>query len=165
MVIKKDNQNDRYKKGKEAEFAFEKWLNKQKLIYWKVQQDKRYLYNTKRPDFIVFIPDIGLMLVEVKNRKLIHGNSAFPVDVKEFELFRRFRDLTGLQVWFVFSNNSFGFRTWFWVSLFSLVSKLKSLKIYKSNKSKDSFFSVPLSFFIQLGFSDHIKNLFFKLRN
>ena len=60
-------------KGEEAEAKFQEWLDKNNIPYLYIQQDKEkfasfFKTGFKRPDFIILIPNIGLILVDVKYR-------------------------------------------------------------------------------------------------
>ncbi len=56
-------------KEREAEHEFKEWLDKHNIAYWYIQQDietfspslKQYM--TKRPDFMILIPNLGFILI------------------------------------------------------------------------------------------------------
>ena len=59
----------------QTEHTFKNWLDKHTTPYWHISQDidsfspalKKIF--TKRPDFAILLPNIGLLFVDVKNKK------------------------------------------------------------------------------------------------
>lgn len=68
------SQKEQRDKGDKAEEKFKSWLDKHNIPYWYIRQDidtfsfalKKYM--TKRPDFMVLIPHVGFVLVDIKNK-------------------------------------------------------------------------------------------------
>ena len=58
----------------ETEQRFGEWLDKNLIPYWYIQQDIDTFSDalkkmfTKRPDFMILIPNFGFILVDVKNK-------------------------------------------------------------------------------------------------
>ena len=73
MDITKENKEN----GNEAESKFKEWLEKHNIPYIYLQQDTQTIssafknkFSGKRPDFLILIPHIGFIFVDVKYRKL-----------------------------------------------------------------------------------------------
>ena len=87
-----------------AEKKFRDWLNSHKIPFWYIQQDiesfssalQRYM--TKRPDFMILVPHVGFILVDVKHKK----------PAKKFKEF-----YFNLQVWYVLSSEDYHYETWY----------------------------------------------------
>ena len=65
------------KKGSEAEIKFREWLDRDNIPYLYLQQDTQTLsiafkkyFSGKRPDFLILIPNLGFIFVDVKYKKL-----------------------------------------------------------------------------------------------
>lgn len=68
----------------DAEEKFQAWLNKHNIPYFRIDQkvETRSLsllniFDAKRPDFILLVPRICFMLVDVKKRTNYHLNHTF----------------------------------------------------------------------------------------
>jgi len=73
--------------GEVAEKKFKEWLDKHKIPYFYIQQDSetfsqalKNLFSGKRPDFIVLLPNFGLIFVDVKYKRVSKDFSTFPID-------------------------------------------------------------------------------------
>ena len=86
MEIDKINEE----KGFEAETRFREWLEKNNIPYIYLQQDtqtissafKKY-FSGKRPDFLILIPNLGFIFVDVKYKKLNPNYKTYPIDSEE----------------------------------------------------------------------------------
>ena len=58
-----------------AEKKFKEWLDKNKIPYWYIDQSLESFspalrdYMMKRPDFLILLPNFGLIFVDIKNKE------------------------------------------------------------------------------------------------
>ena len=87
------------KKGKEAELHFQKWLNKHKISF--LFSDQKMFsfpeafrrHKLSRPDFTVFLSNIGSIMVDVKGKTIYSykGVNTIAVDGSNFNKYIRFQ--------------------------------------------------------------------------
>ena len=163
-----DNREERRKLGEELEIHFRNWLDKNNIPYWYIQQDistfspalkDRFL--GKRPDFMILLPNFGLLLVDLKNRKINQKYGTYPIDCSDAKKYSSIQRIFNLQVWFVISNSELNYETWMWIP----VSKILEEGVIKqtSSKSGEEFFAVPTGNFTQVANDDSLERLFSKL--
>ncbi|RLE48220.1 hypothetical protein DRJ25_00405 [Candidatus Woesearchaeota archaeon] len=167
----KENNDDaevRRIRGIECEKEFKKWLDKNNIPYMYIQQDtdtfsytlKKYFLG-KRPDFMVLLPSLGFIFVDVKYKKLNEKFNSFPLDAEETKKYSSLQRRFNLHTWYVLSNEKYGYKTWFWIPV-SRVLEEGSPK-FLSRKSKMDFFAVQLDKFIQVSSNDSLDRLFSKI--
>ncbi len=156
------------RKGRTTEYRFKLWLDKHNIPYWYIQQDlttfspsMKRMFGLKRPDFMILIPHFGFILVDVKYKKPVHEFRRFPLDANEVMTYSRLQRYFNLQVWYVISNEDYDYKTWFWISVSKVLEEGK-LKKFKSTKSGEEFFAVPITSFIQISYRDSLERLFSK---
>ena len=155
--------NDREEKERLAESHFQNWLDKNDIPYWYIQQDLKTFspalnkYMTKRPDFLILVPNVGFILVDVKYKRPATKYEVFQVDAEETQKYSNLQIYFNLQVWYAFSNPDDHFNVWHWIPA-SVV--LETGKKYKSRKSGGDYFTVPMDKFIVLPKSDNLGRLF-----
>jgi len=156
------------KKGGVAEEKFKEWLDKHEIPYMYINQNPKSFsesfknqFKGKRPDFIILIPNFGIIFVDVKNRTLNKKYKNFPIDCNETEKYSSFQRKFNMHIWYVISNEHYGYENWLWIP----VSKVLELGIKEkvSSKSGDEFFPIPLDEFIQISQNDSLERLFSKL--
>lgn len=156
----------RREKGKEAEHAFKEWLDFHKIPYMYISQDIdnfspafKKLFSGKRPDFIVMIPNFGLIFVDVKSRILNEDYKTFPIENEDFEKYSSIHSQFNTPIWIVVSNKTqLDYKKWFWIS----TAKLQNLKleVKQSKLSGDFFLPVYKSYFIEIKYEENISKLF-----
>lgn len=152
-------------KEREAEHKFKEWLDKHNIAYWYIQQDietfspslKRYM--TKRPDFMILIPNLGFILTDVEYKSPLEQYNSFPVDKKETEEYMNLQKFFNFQVWYVFSHKKFHFNTWFWIPVQRV---LEIGEEYSKKDDKRGYFAVPVDKTIQLSGNEDMGVLFSK---
>jgi len=77
-------------KGMLVENNFRSWLDKHNIPYLYIQQDNENLsqslkeiFQGKRPDFILLIPNFGIIFVDVKYKKIHQDFKTYPIDIEE----------------------------------------------------------------------------------
>jgi hypothetical protein len=149
-----------------AEMEFKNWLDKHNIAYWYIQQDidtfSKELKNrfTKRPDFLILIPNFGFILVDVKDKKTAEKYEKFFINVEEVEKYINLQRTFNLQSWYVISNEKYHFKTWFWIPITKVI---KSGFIFETKEKKDKCYSVPLDEFVQVSDDDSLERVFVKL--
>ncbi len=146
-----------------AEEKFKEWLNSHKIPFWYIQQDigsfspalQRYM--AKRPDFMVLVPHVGFILVDVKNKKPAKKYRVFHFNEKETKQLCNLQNFFNLQGWYVLSNEECHYETWYWIP----VSKvLETGRAYQQKYKKEEYRSVEMERFMQLSMSDNLGRLF-----
>ena len=155
------------RKGDYAEEKFKQWLDKHNLPYFYIKQDSETFSNAlrnsflgKRPDFMILIPNFGLIFVDVKNRRINPDYKTYPLDAYETKKYSSIQRRFNLHIWYAVSNEDYDFKTWLWIP----VSKVLESGIPKfvSSKSKEDFYAVPPEEFIQIADDDSLDRLFSK---
>lgn len=155
------------RKGKETEQKFKDWLDKHKIPYLYIQQDKETFspafdkyFSGKRPDFMVLIPHFGFIFIDVKYKKINHDFKTYPLDVNETKKYSNLQRKFNLHIWYVLSNEDSDFKTWLWIPISKVLES--GMPEHISSKSKMEFFAVPPESFIQIADSDSLDRLFTK---
>lgn len=156
-------------KGDNAERKFKEWLDKHQIPYWYIQQDintfsfslKKY-FGSKRPDFMILLPNIGFIFVDVEYKKLSPIYKKFPIDSEETQSYSNLQRNFNLQVWYALSNEDYDYNTWFWIPVSRVLEVGRDDKKV-SSKSEMEFFAIPSSEFIQISSDDSLDRLFSKI--
>ncbi len=160
-------QKEKDAKSKEVETRFQQWLDKNEIPYWYIQQDvstfspalKKYL--TKRPDFMVLIPHVGFILVDVEYKKPAKKFDAFQIDNKETEQYCNLQNFFNLQVWYIFANEMDHYNDWYWIPASKVLEfAKKENKIFHNFKSGGNYCQVSMKKFIQVSHNDNIGRIF-----
>ena len=157
-------QDDKKEKGREAETNFQEWLRKNEIAYMRFLQDidsssptffKKYM--AKRPDFMILIPHVGSILVDVKHKKQTEKRpEEFDINERETKHYCNFQNYFNMQVWYVFSSGQY--TTWHWIPV-SKVLELGTLHEIKE-KEEDNYCSVKIKEFLQVKSDENIGRLF-----
>ena len=154
-------------KGKEVEAKFRDWLDKHNIPYLYLQQDtqtisfafKKY-FSGKRPDFLILIPNLGFIFVDVKYKRLNPEFKTFPIDSEETKKYSSLQRKFNLNIWFVISNEDFDYKTWLWIPVSKVFESGKPK--YTSSKSEMEFYAVSPQEFIQIAIDDSLDRLLSK---
>ena len=162
-----DDINESKKKGNETEIKFKEWLDKHNIPYLYLQQDMKTMsvafqkyFSGKRPDFLILIPNLGFIFVDVKYRKLNQDYKNYPIDSEETKKYSSLQRKFNLNIWYVLSNEDLDYKTWLWIPISKVFES--GMPIYTSSKSKMEFYAVPSQEFIQIAFDDSLDRLFSK---
>ena len=155
------------RKGKKAELRFREWLDRHNIPYLYIQQDtetfssafKKY-FSAKRPDFMILLPNLGFIFVDVKYKKLSEKYRTYPLDAEETKKYSSLQRKFNLHIWYVLSNEAYDYKTWFWIPVSRVLEE--GVPKYLSSKSKMDFFAVPPANFIQISIDDSLDRLFSK---
>ena len=152
-------------KEREAENKFREWLDRHDVPYWYIQQDletfspalRRYM--SRRPDFMILIPNLGFILTDVEFKALLEPYGKFPVDKDETEKYINLQKYFNIQVWYVFSHRKYHYNTWSWIP----AQKVIELgEIYTSKQDNREFYGVRAEDTIQLSGNDGLSTLLSK---
>ncbi|MEM4182004.1 MAG: hypothetical protein QXX68_02505 [Candidatus Pacearchaeota archaeon] len=155
------------KRGIETEKRFREWLEIHKIPYIYLSQDsfsfskafKKYFMG-KRPDFLILIPNLGFIFVDVKYKKIHSKYKNYAIDSEEAKKYSSIQRKFNLSIWYVLSNEELDFKTWFWISISKVFES--GVPVFTSKKSKMNFYAVPPKDFIQIAFNDSLDRLFSK---
>lgn len=106
------------KLGKEGESKFREFCDNSQLVYLYIHQSKDsfsseiWKKGQKRPDFLVTLPAVGSLLVDVKTQpkmefykqisEMPNREWAFTINIEDYEKLKNLQDETGLKVWYAF---------------------------------------------------------------
>lgn len=135
LDYEKLQQEERDIKGKYAESMFKEWLDKNNIPFFYIQQDlktfsqplKKY-YDAKRNDFIVLIPNLGFITVDVKYRTSysLQNKPIFWLDFEDVEKLSNLQKRFKLDVYLALSNEKCD--TWYWIPIEKVEEKAESKK-------------------------------------
>lgn len=114
-------------KGADAEAAFQVWLNDSRLPFIYATQDRQsvplhFKGQLKRPDYLVALPFVGTIAVDVKAKTIYEGCLIF--DVEEIERLTKFDEIFRITTFLVCMDPFKPSRSW-WFRLAPL-SRLTS---------------------------------------
>jgi len=149
-----------------AEVKFKEWLDKNHIPYWYVDQSldsfslalRRYMI--KRPDFMILLPNVGFIFVDVKDKKQGDMHDKFFLDGLEVDKYSEMQMNFNIRTWFAISHEIYHYKTWFWIPVSNVA---KSGLIFDSRKSGDKAYSVPINEFVQVSDDDNLERIFSKL--
>src|SRR3989338_6699730 len=145
----------------------EKHGNEAAIKFKYLQQDTQTLsfafkkyFSGKRPDFLILIPNLGFIFVDVKYKKLSPDYKTYPIDSEETKNYSSIQRKFNLNIWYVLSNEDIDYKTWFWIPISKVFESGEP--IFTSNKSKMNFYAVPPENFIQIAIDDSLDRLLSK---
>lgn len=147
-------------RGEVVERKFKEWLDQNEIPHWYIQQDidsfspalKKYF--TKRPDFMILIPNIGFFLVDATYKSPAEKYPKFFVNADEVVKYSQLQRVFNLHVWYAISHEHY--QTWFWIP----VSKVLEVGERMAKKDGSEYYSVPIKEFIQVSIKDSIERIF-----
>lgn len=156
------------RKGNEVELKFKEWLDRHKIPYLYIQQDTetfslsfKKFFGGKRPDFMILLPNLGFILVDVKYRRIYKEYKTFTLDSLESTKYSSLQRKFNLPIWYVLSNEDVDFKTWFWIPVSKVLEEGRNPR-FRSSKSNMDFFAIPVKEFIQIASDDSLDRLFSK---
>ncbi len=145
-----------------SEQHFQQWLEAKKYQYVYIEQSIETFATffkgiTKRPDYFIVLPSIGLIAVDVKERKYYVDFQNFTI--KEMEIFKlsSFERVFKIPVWIAISNKNSGFSTWYWISLTNII---ETIPLKTNSESKEKFRAIDIKRCITIGWNDNLGKLF-----
>jgi hypothetical protein len=163
--------NPSSQKGKIGEDKFRSWLDARLIPFFGVDQKQDRLsvslkqkFKSKRPDFIIFVPKIGLIIVDVKYLSIDSVNKAFLLDPEDIEKYSNLEKNFNYKVWFAFSNASLN-DVWYWVSVAEVLEKCKDQtkrflhKTFEKPKFAGIANIIPVSLCIPIGPNDSLNKM------
>ena len=112
---------------------------------------------------MILIPNLGLIFVDIKYKKINPDYKNYPIDVEETKIYSSLQRKFNLHIWYVISNSDFDYKTWLWIPVSKVIESGVTERI--SNKSGESFFPIPSQDFIQIADNDSLDRLFSKMLN
>ncbi|MFA5992089.1 MAG: hypothetical protein WC796_00095 [Candidatus Pacearchaeota archaeon] len=160
-------EDENKRKGNEAETRFREWLDKHNIPYLYLQQDTQTLsfafkkyFSGKRPDFLILIPNLGFIFVDVKYKNINPDYKTYPIDSEETKNYSSIQRKFNLNIWYVISNETFDFKTWLWIPISKVFESGRP--IFTSSKSNMDFYAVSPQEFIQIAADDSLDRLLSK---
>lgn len=141
-----------------CEEKFKEWLDTHNYGYLHISQEPETFSNffrntSKRPDFLVVIPSVSIIAVDVKYWRKYKD---FCFDEKEVKNFSAFERYSKLSIWYAIATSE-RFATWYWISNSEVLEKGEPKK---SKKDKAPFYAVDPRITKQVGHNDDIHRIF-----
>ncbi|MFX1502135.1 MAG: hypothetical protein ACFFDH_14320 [Promethearchaeota archaeon] len=145
-----------------SEQLFQQWLESRKYGYVFIEQSIDTFATffrgiTKRPDYFIVLPSIGVIAVDVKERKYYKDYQNFTINETEVRKLTSFERTFKIPVWIAISNENIGFTTWYWISLDKIV---ENSPIRINSFSKEEFRTIPIKNCTTIGWNDNLGKLF-----
>ena len=160
--------NENKENGNMAESKFKEWLDKHNIPYIYLQQDTKTIstafknkFSGKRPDFLILIPHLGFIFVDVKYKRLNLEYKTYAVDGEETKKYSSIQRSFNLNIWYVISNEEIDYKTWFWIPVSKILES--GIKKHTSNLSHEEFYAVPIGEFVQIAEDDSLDRLLSKI--
>lgn len=139
-----------------CEIKFKEWLDEKNYGYLHISQDVATFSNffrdlMKRPDFLIVLPSISIIAVDVKYYTKYRD---FIFDEKEVKNFSTFERYLRLPVWYAIAASK-RFATWYWISN----SEVLERGIRKSSKT-GYFYAISPKTTKQVAPDDSIAKIF-----
>ncbi len=149
-----------------AEKKFKQWLDRNRIPYWYVDQSlesfspalRKFL--SKRPDFMILLPNFGLIFVDIKNKSQAEKYDKFFLYADEVDIYLSMQRTFNIPVWFVISHKKYHYKTWFWIPVSDVT---RSGFVFNAKDNKGKFYSIPIEEFVQVADTDNLERIFNKL--
>jgi hypothetical protein len=149
-----------------AEEKFKEWLDKNKIPYWYIDQSlesfspalKKFVI--KRPDFLILLPNFGLIFVDVKNKEEAKKYPKFYLYESEVDKYIGMQRKFNIPIWFALSHEKRHYKTWFWIPVSDVT---RAGFVFESQDKKGKYYSVPIEEFVQVSYNDNLRRIFDKL--
>ena len=142
-----------YEKQKQAEQAFQDYLNKQKILFFYIDQEvstkstaSRYL---QRPDFILLLKN-KTILIDVEHNIPLKKYPKFCISQPETFRYNNLKKHSNLEVYYAISNEKINYNSWYLIN----IQKVLSLNRYFVKDSH--YYSIPIDSFTKVSSEDNI---------
>jgi hypothetical protein len=149
-----------------AEVEFKKWLDKNNIPYWYIDQTIESFspslrkFMSKRPDFMILLPNFGLIFVDIKDKSQADKYDKFFLFAEEVDNYVGMQRIFNIPIWFVISHEKYHYKTWFWIPVSDVT---RAGFVFDAKDDKGRFYSVPISEFVQVSENDSLNRIFSKL--
>ncbi len=145
----------------QSEQKFKEYMDEKECYFYFIDQSQetyahQFNNDVKRPDCCIMLGLIGTIDVEIKKRSLNSGYQTFTIDEEEIRKLIEWEKIFKRFVWFAISNENFGFKTWFWINLQTVIKKSEKKLNKKDNKE---FRAIKIEDCITIGWNDPLNNL------
>lgn len=149
-----------------AEKKFKDWLDKNSIPYWYIDQSlesfspalRKFLI--KRPDFMILLPNFGLIFVDIKNKEQLEKYDKFTLSAEEVDVYIAMQRTFNIPIWFAISHEKYHYKTWFWIPASDIT---RAGFVFNSKDGKGKFYSIPINEFVQVSDIDNLDRIFNKL--
>ena len=144
-----------------SEEIFRQWLEEKEYPYTYIDQSfgtfaASFKNITKRPDYQIVLPSIGLIAVDVKERKFYELFQNFTIDEREINKLSSYERIFKIPVWFAISNGNSAFTTWYWISLSYIIEQMP---VRENHNTKENFRAIDIRDCITIGWDDDLGKL------
>jgi len=149
-----------------SEERFKDWLDKNNIPYWYIEQSLETFSPAlrelliKRPDFMIILPNFGLIFVDIKDEHQAEKYDKFFLSVKEVNNYIEMQRIFNIPIWFILSNEEYHYKTWFWIPVVDIPKV--AFKFLVKNENRESY-SIPISEFTQVSDADNLQRIFSRL--
>jgi hypothetical protein len=144
----------------QAETEFQKYLDKNKIPFWYIEQNFTTFstalkeLNIQRPDYVLFIKNIGLIFIDVEHNIPLEKYNKFCISEIETYKYNNLKKYFNIEVWYALSNEKIHYTTWYLIN----ITKIISMKHFLV-KDKH-YFSLPIEEFKQVSSNEKITKIF-----
>lgn len=148
--------------GRSAERKFLEWLIHKRVSFTYCDQSVETFPpifrrdKIKRPDFFIFIKNLGKIAIDVKSRAFNMEFENFILDEEEVQKLAAFQKMSGIPVWLAISTPEIQHNTWYWISLNEVLENVNK-KI--SSRSNEPFRPIGIKDCITIGWKDGLEKL------
>ena len=95
-----------------AEEKFKEWMDKNNIPYWYVDQSLDSFspalrkFMIKRADFMILLPNLGLIFVDVKDKEQLEKYDKFTLSANEVDSYLDMQSIFNTRVWFAMSRTT-----------------------------------------------------------
>lgn len=149
-----------------AEEKFKEWMDKNNIPYWYVDQSLDSFspalrkFMIKRADFMILLPNLGLIFVDVKDKEQLEKYDKFTLSADEVDSYLDMQSIFNTRVWFAISNKKYHYKTWFWIPISDVT---RAGFVFYSKEKRAKFYSVPIDSFVQVADTDNLQRIVNKI--
>lgn len=141
-----------------AETFFKDYLNKHNIPFWYIQQDQESYskkikeIHTKRPDFLIIIPNFTILFIDVKDKPPLKKYEKICLDYLEILQYNNLQKCSNIQIWYVVSNHFINYSEWFCIPATKIMN-------FKKFVVDEKYISIPVRAFTKLSSEESFYNL------
>ncbi len=150
------------KRGAIGEKKFEEWLKANDIHYLHFDQSKEWKLNllkgVKRPDYMVLIPHIGFILVDVKTKPFQMESGKYCMNIEEANKFKNLQRYFNLEVWYAIGEDP-EYNAWYWISN----DRLEEMNLEQGVGPYGDYYKLPRKEMVKINNNDSEGSLLEKL--
>jgi len=144
--------NNYDKEGRAGEEAFRDWLDKEKIGYLYIDQTPAFFSPTfkdklKRPDFLLLIPNIGFIAIDVKHYSTYDNKKSFTLNIDtELDKAVGLENISRTPLWYAYKKQDDPLdKSWYLINPLNILKQYTKIDTNKDDGSE--YFVIPLDKF------------------